>query len=136
MIDEVVAAKGPVKEQINQDKTRGVRTHRATKGREPLPKRAKVPPAKKGAISNPLSGPPVRPGKSPGRAGYGSYIVGQAAKFYFEHGSSWGPEGPKTVVQHILETTDKRSVLERLKEEIKQKIHRNPHAAESPPARP
>ena len=26
-------------------------------------------------------------------AGYGSYIVGQAAKYYFEHGASWGGDG-------------------------------------------
>jgi hypothetical protein len=61
-------------------------------------------------------------------AGYGSYIVGQAAKFYFEHGSSWGGEGPKAVVQRILEQTDKQSVLQRLKHEIREKISKNPHA--------
>src|SRR5690606_20798066 len=30
-------------------------------------------------------------------AGFGSYIVGHAAKYYFEHGASWGREGPKQV---------------------------------------
>lgn len=34
-------------------------------------------------------------------AGFGSYIVGQVARYYFEHGASWGPEGPKTIVQRI-----------------------------------
>jgi uncharacterized protein (DUF697 family) len=61
-------------------------------------------------------------------AGYGSYIVGQAAKYYFEHGSSWGAQGPKAVVQKILDQTDKHSVLERLKDEIRRKMTRNPHA--------
>ena len=61
-------------------------------------------------------------------AAYGSYIVGQAAKFYFEHGSSWGGESPKVVVRRILNETDKDSVLEHLKEEIKQKMQINPHA--------
>ena len=28
-------------------------------------------------------------------AGYGSYIVGQAARVYFEQGASWGQAGPK-----------------------------------------
>ena len=28
-------------------------------------------------------------------AGYGSYIVGQAARYYFEHGASWGEQGPE-----------------------------------------
>jgi GTPase len=61
-------------------------------------------------------------------AGYGSYIVGQAAKYFFEHGASWGPEGPKTVVKRILDETDKQSVLDRLKEEIRKKLTLNRHA--------
>ncbi len=61
-------------------------------------------------------------------AGYGSYIVGQAAKYYFEHGSSWGSEGPKQVVRRILDETDKQSVLVRLKDEIRKKIVSNRHA--------
>lgn len=61
-------------------------------------------------------------------AGYGSYIVGQAAKYYFEHGASWGPEGPKQVVQRILDETDKQSVLTRLKDEIRKKIQGNAHS--------
>jgi small GTP-binding protein len=62
-------------------------------------------------------------------AGYGSYIVGQAAKYYLEHGASWGGEAPKTVVTRILATTDKQSVLQRLQAEIKKKIRLNKHAA-------
>jgi uncharacterized protein (DUF697 family) len=58
-------------------------------------------------------------------AGYGSYIVGQAAQYYFEHGSSWGGESPKAVAQRILDRTDKQSVLERLKAEIAKKLHIN-----------
>lgn len=61
-------------------------------------------------------------------AGYGSYIVGQAARYYFEHGASWGQQGPKRVVTRILENTDKQSVLQRIKEEIKQKISLNRYA--------
>lgn len=61
-------------------------------------------------------------------AGWGSYIVGEAARYYFEHGASWGPQGPKRVVTRILENTDKQSVLERLKAEIKSKISLNRHA--------
>jgi len=61
-------------------------------------------------------------------AGYGSYIVGQAAKFYFEHGASWGGHAPKTVVRRILDETDKQSVLEHLKDELKKKLQRNIHA--------
>ncbi len=61
-------------------------------------------------------------------AGYGSYIVGQAARYYFEHGSSWGSEGPKAVIHRLLEETDKQSVIDRLKDEIKRKLQFNPHA--------
>jgi hypothetical protein len=61
-------------------------------------------------------------------AGYGSYIVGQAAKYYFEHGSSWGGEAPKTVVRRILQQTDKSSVIQHLKDEIKNKMKTNLHS--------
>lgn len=61
-------------------------------------------------------------------AGFGSYIVGQAAKYYFEHGASWGNEAPKTVIRRILAETDKDSVLQHLKEEISKKISRNVHS--------
>ncbi|REK12889.1 MAG: DUF697 domain-containing protein [Planctomycetota bacterium] len=64
-------------------------------------------------------------------AGYGSYIVGQAAKYYFEHGASWGGEAPKTVVARILAATDKESVLERLKAEINAKLRLNRYADDS-----
>ncbi|MEN0111790.1 MAG: GTP-binding protein [Planctomycetota bacterium] len=62
-------------------------------------------------------------------AGYGSYLVGQAARYYFEHGASWGGGGPKRVVSRILQNTDKRSVIDRLKGEIRQKLASNRHAS-------
>jgi small GTP-binding protein len=61
-------------------------------------------------------------------AGWGSYIVGESARYYFEHGASWGPQGPKRVVTRILENTDKQSVLQRLKDEIRKKISLNRYA--------
>jgi len=61
-------------------------------------------------------------------AGYGSYIVGQAAKYYFEHGASWGGESPKAVVHRILQQTDKSSVIDQLRHEIKARMLLNPHA--------
>jgi hypothetical protein len=68
-------------------------------------------------------------------AGFGSYIVGQAARYYFQHGASWGDESPKQVVSQILKNTDKQSVLERLKAEILKKIAVNRHADEAPAKR-
>jgi small GTP-binding protein len=64
-------------------------------------------------------------------AGFGSYIVGQAARYYFQHGASWGEESPKQVVAQILANTDKQSVLDRLKSEILKKLAVNPHAPET-----
>ncbi len=61
-------------------------------------------------------------------AGFSSYIIGQAAKHYFEHGGSWGSDSAKRVVRRILDATDRESVLNHLKEEIKRKISDNRHA--------
>ena len=61
-------------------------------------------------------------------AGFSSYIVGQAAKKYFEQGGSWGSRSAKSVVAEILKNTDKDSVLNHLKEEIRQKLDWNRHA--------
>jgi small GTP-binding protein len=60
-------------------------------------------------------------------SGWGSYIVGQAAKVYFEQGASWGAASAKPVIAKILAKTDKQSVLSRLKDEIGAKLQRNVH---------
>ena len=64
-------------------------------------------------------------------AGFSSYIIGRAAKHYFEHGGSWGSESPKVVVKSILAKTDKDSVLQHLKDEIRKKLNWNRHAAQN-----
>jgi len=61
-------------------------------------------------------------------AGYGTYIVGKAAKFYFENGSSWGTEGPKTVVTQIIGSIDKDSIMQQFKNEIGKKLLVNRHS--------
>ena len=48
---------------------------------------------------------------------------------------SGGDASPKQVVSQILDNTDKQSVLERLKTEIRKKIAVNRHADELPPGR-
>jgi small GTP-binding protein len=63
-------------------------------------------------------------------AGFGSFIVGQAARYYFQHGASWGDQSPKQVVSQILENTDKQSVLSQLKTEIMKKLAVNRHVHE------
>jgi uncharacterized protein (DUF697 family) len=60
--------------------------------------------------------------------GYASYIVGKAAKYYFEHGATWGGKSPKSVVKAILAETDRESVLAQLRDEINQKLQFNRYA--------
>ena len=57
-----------------------------------------------------------------------SYVVGQAAKRYFEQGGSWGSDSPKSVVQDILNSTDRDSVVSHLKDSIGEKLNLNRHA--------
>jgi small GTP-binding protein len=64
-------------------------------------------------------------------AGFTSYIIGQAAKKYFEQGGSWGNGSAKSVVSEILAQTDKDSVVDHLKEEIRAKLIWNRHADQS-----
>ena len=61
-------------------------------------------------------------------AGFTSYIIGQAAKRYFEQGGSWGSHSPKSVVQDILNSTDRDSVVDHLKDSIREKLNLNRHA--------
>jgi len=63
-------------------------------------------------------------------AGFTSYVIGQAAKRYFEQGGSWGNDSPKTVVQDILDSTDRNSIVDHLKESISDKLSLNRHADE------
>jgi small GTP-binding protein len=51
-------------------------------------------------------------------AWYATYIVGQAAKRYFAQGKSWGESGPKRVVQDILASVDRDSLLAEAREAI------------------
>ncbi len=64
--------------------------------------------------------------------GFGSYIIGKSAKHYFEHGGTWGTGSAKSVVKEILATTDKNSVMNHLKDEIRQKLKSNRHSKLGP----
>lgn len=61
-------------------------------------------------------------------AGWSSYLVGNAAEYYFQHGGSWGEKSPKEVVKEILKRTDKDSVISKLKDEISAKMAINRHS--------
>lgn len=60
--------------------------------------------------------------------GFTSYIIGKAAKHYFEHGGSWGTGSAKSVVKEILDSTDRDSVVNHLKDEIRQRLNFNRHS--------
>ena len=51
-------------------------------------------------------------------AWYGTYVVGKAAEQYFAQGKSWGEGGPKRVVQDILDSLDRDSLLAQARNDI------------------
>ena len=53
---------------------------------------------------------------------YSTYVVGQIAAEYLAKGKSWGEGGPKAVVQDILDSLDRESVLAEAKKEIQARI--------------
>ncbi len=54
--------------------------------------------------------------------GVATYAIGQVTKLYLSNGASWGPDSPKTVVSQILASLDEKSILHRIKAELKAKI--------------
>ena len=58
-----------------------------------------------------------------GVAGVSSYAIGQVTKTYLANGASWGEQSPKIVVQKILDSLDERSILNRIKSELKARLN-------------
>lgn len=56
-------------------------------------------------------------------AGYGSYIVGQAAQVYLERGCTWGQLGTSTVIEEILAQVEPNTILYRLRQELSQHLN-------------
>ncbi len=54
--------------------------------------------------------------------GVASYSIGQVAKTYLANGATWGPDGPKAVVDRILASLDEASILSRIKDELRVKL--------------
>jgi len=54
--------------------------------------------------------------------GVATYSIGMVTKQYLANGAKWGPEGPKTVVNNILDSLDEASILNRIKTELSQKV--------------
>ncbi|MFQ5462794.1 MAG: DUF697 domain-containing protein [Phycisphaerae bacterium] len=55
-------------------------------------------------------------------AGYSSRVIGEAIKVYLRNGASWGPSGPKRVIQSIVDSLDKDSIMRRIKHELKTRL--------------
>ena len=49
---------------------------------------------------------------------YGTYMIGRVAERYFAQGKSWGDGGPKAVVQEILESVDRNSLLAQARQDL------------------
>jgi hypothetical protein len=57
-----------------------------------------------------------------GIAGYGAYTVGHAAQVYLEQGCTWGPQGPSTVIEDILNQIEPDTILYRLRQDLGQHL--------------
>ena len=53
---------------------------------------------------------------------YSSYVVGRAAEDYLAAGCSWGEDGPKQVIQNILNSIDRDSMLASARKDILARI--------------
>ena len=54
---------------------------------------------------------------------YSTYVVGRASEQYLASGCSWGEDGPKQVIQNILNSIDRDSMLARARQDILDRIH-------------
>ncbi|HEY9659258.1 MAG TPA: GTP-binding protein, partial [Allocoleopsis sp.] len=55
-------------------------------------------------------------------AGVSTFGIGQVIKSYLANGASWGPDGPKAVIDRILASLDETSILNRIKDELRAKL--------------
>ncbi|MEO0987396.1 MAG: GTP-binding protein [Cyanobacteria bacterium J06639_14] len=56
--------------------------------------------------------------------GIATYGIGQVTKEYLTHGAKWGSQGPKSVVNSILDSLDETSILNRIKADLAAKVGR------------
>ncbi|MEM7062393.1 MAG: GTP-binding protein [Cyanobacteria bacterium P01_B01_bin.77] len=58
-------------------------------------------------------------------AGFATYAIGQVTRTYLVNGAHWGDQGPKTVIANIISALDEKSIMARLKHDLKQKLERD-----------
>ncbi|MBW4551074.1 MAG: GTP-binding protein [Aphanocapsa sp. GSE-SYN-MK-11-07L] len=56
-------------------------------------------------------------------AGYGAYTVGRSAQAFLVNGATWGPLGPSTLLQAILDNLPPHSLLYRLRQQLHQHLY-------------
>lgn len=56
---------------------------------------------------------------------YSTLVVGRVAAEYLTHGKSWGDAGPKKVIEKILDSLDRDSVLRDARNEIRARLQRS-----------
>ncbi|MEA5418003.1 GTP-binding protein [Spirulina sp. CCNP1310] len=59
-------------------------------------------------------------------AGVMTTAIARITQTYLANGATWGPEGPKTVIQNILTSLDEQSILHRIKDELTAKLTAQP----------
>ncbi len=55
-------------------------------------------------------------------AAYGSYLVGEAARYYFEHDCGWAGNSPRRVLSLIVQDMDSESILAEIRDELLKKL--------------
>jgi len=55
-------------------------------------------------------------------AGFSTYAIAQITKEYLANGADWGGQSPKSVVQRILNSLDKESIMGRIRQELESKL--------------
>ncbi|MEM6253338.1 MAG: GTP-binding protein [Cyanobacteria bacterium P01_D01_bin.156] len=59
-------------------------------------------------------------------AGVATYTIGQVTRTYLINGASWGEQGPKATIAKIIDDLDEASIMARIKDELQQKLKREP----------
>jgi GTPase len=64
-------------------------------------------------------------------AGLATYYIGQVTKTYLAQGASWSENSPKAIVRDILSSIDENSILQRIEQELGERMHRPSQSTEN-----
>ncbi len=57
--------------------------------------------------------------------GFSCYVIGQVTETYLANGGGWGDDNPKVIVHRILNSLDEKSIINRIKDELTEKLIKN-----------